>query len=123
MDSTSTSNCESHLLVKDGPVSAEEAVLGSACHDSIVVLDWQADVEDLGRGYLLYQSCPCICPKDKEKGTIPSLRLGKDKAHLTATFHIGIVAVILTLAAERVRIVRPGHSWIITLSLNSGFYF
>ena len=51
-----TSNCESHLLVEDGPVSAEEAVLGSACHDSIVVLDRQADVEDLGRGYLFYQS-------------------------------------------------------------------
>ena len=51
-----TSNCESHLLVKDGPVSTEEAVLGSACHDSVVVLDWQADVEDLGRGYLFYQS-------------------------------------------------------------------
>ena len=51
-----TSNCESHLLVEDGPVSAEEAVLGSACHDSIVVLDRQADVEDLDRGYLFYQS-------------------------------------------------------------------
>ena len=51
-----TSNCESHLLVKHGPVSTEEAVLGGARHDSIVVLDWQADVEDLGRGYLFYQS-------------------------------------------------------------------
>ena len=55
-----TSNCESHLLVEDGPVSAEEAVLGSACHDSIVVLDWQADVEDLDRVTCFIN--PDFCP-------------------------------------------------------------
>ena len=61
IDSTSTSNCESHLLVEDGPVPAEEAVLGSACHDSIVVLDWQADVEDLDRGVTCFIN-PDFCP-------------------------------------------------------------
>ena len=37
------------LLVKDGAVTTEEAVLGGAGHKSLVVLDGQADVEDLGR--------------------------------------------------------------------------
>ena len=46
--------CESCLLVKHGPVAAEEAVLGGAGHDAIVVLDGQADVEDLREmGYLM----------------------------------------------------------------------
>ena len=36
------------LLVEHRPVAAEEAVLGGAGHDAIVVLDGQADVEDLG---------------------------------------------------------------------------
>ena len=35
------------LLVEDCPVAAEEAPLGGAGHDAIVVLDGQADVEDL----------------------------------------------------------------------------
>ena len=35
------------LLVEDGPVAAEEAPLGGAGHDAVVVLDGQADVEDL----------------------------------------------------------------------------
>ena len=39
--------CEGCLLVKHGPVAAEEAVLGGAGHDALVVLDGQADVEDL----------------------------------------------------------------------------
>ena len=36
------------LLVKHRPVAAEEAVLGSAGHNAVVVLHRQADVEDLG---------------------------------------------------------------------------
>jgi len=35
------------LLVEHGPVAAEEAVLGRAGHQPVVVLDRQADVEDL----------------------------------------------------------------------------
>ena len=35
------------LLVEDGPVPAEEAVLGRAGHQPVVVLDRQTDVEDL----------------------------------------------------------------------------
>ena len=35
-------------MVKHGPVAAEEAVLGGAGHNAVVVLDRQADVEDLG---------------------------------------------------------------------------
>ena len=35
------------LLVEDCPVAAEEAPLGGAGHDAVVVLDGQADVEDL----------------------------------------------------------------------------
>ena len=35
------------LLVEHRPVAAEEAVLGSAGHQAVVVLDRQADVEDL----------------------------------------------------------------------------
>ena len=37
-----------YLLVEHCPVAAEEAVLGSAGHNAVVVLDRQADVEDLG---------------------------------------------------------------------------
>ena len=37
------------LLVEHRPVAAEEAVLGRARHQPVVVLDGQADVEDLGR--------------------------------------------------------------------------
>lgn len=37
------------LLVKDGAVTTEEAVLGGAGHKSLVILDGQADVEDLRR--------------------------------------------------------------------------
>ena len=44
------------LLVEHRPVAAEEAVLGRARHQPLIVLDWQADVEDLGRGFLFYQS-------------------------------------------------------------------
>ena len=44
---------ESCLLVKHGPVAAEEAPLGGAGHDALVVLDRQADVEDLGIKWLL----------------------------------------------------------------------
>ena len=36
------------LLVEDGAVPTKEAPLGSACHHPVVVLDGQADVEDLG---------------------------------------------------------------------------
>ena len=35
------------LLVEDRSVAAEEAPLGGAGHDAVVVLDGQADVEDL----------------------------------------------------------------------------
>jgi len=35
------------LLVEDGAVTTEEAPLGGACHHPVVVLDGQADVEDL----------------------------------------------------------------------------
>ena len=45
------------LLVKDGPVAAEEAPLGGAGHDALVVLDGQADVEDLREGWLLVKIC------------------------------------------------------------------
>ena len=38
------------LLVEHRPVAAEEAVLGSAGHQAVVVLDRQADVEDLNKG-------------------------------------------------------------------------
>ena len=46
------------LLVEHGPVAAEEAVLGRAGHQPVVVLDRQADVEDLDRTglNLFYQS-------------------------------------------------------------------
>ena len=36
------------LLVKDGAVTTEEAVLGGVGHKSFIVLDGQADVEYLG---------------------------------------------------------------------------
>ena len=36
------------LLVEDGAVATEEAPLGGAGHHPVVVLDGQADVEDLG---------------------------------------------------------------------------
>ena len=36
------------LLVEDGAITTEEAVLGGAGHKSFIVLDGQADVEDLG---------------------------------------------------------------------------
>ena len=39
--------CESYLLVKYSSVATEEAVLDGAGHDTLVVLDGQADVEDL----------------------------------------------------------------------------
>ena len=38
------------LLVEHRPVAAEEAVLGCAGHQAVVVLDRQADVEDLNKG-------------------------------------------------------------------------
>ena len=38
------------LLVEHPPVAAEEAVLGRAGHQAVVVLDRQADVEDLNKG-------------------------------------------------------------------------
>ena len=38
------------LLVEHRPVAAEEAVLGRARHQPVVVLDGQADVEDLNKG-------------------------------------------------------------------------
>ena len=37
------------LLVEHRPVAAEEAVLGRRCHQPVIVLDRQADVEDLNK--------------------------------------------------------------------------
>ena len=51
------------LLVKDGPVAAEEAPLGGAGHDALVVLDGQADVEDLRERWLLVKICEEIFDK------------------------------------------------------------
>ena len=44
------------LLVEDGAVATEEAPLGGAGHHPVVVLDGQADVEDLrGAPLLIFQ--------------------------------------------------------------------
>ena len=49
--------CENCLLVKYSPVATEEAVLGGAGHDALVVLDGQADVEDLVMVVVVRQAC------------------------------------------------------------------
>ena len=48
------------LLVEDGAVTTEEAVLGGAGHKSLVVLDGQADVEDLGRVSTIFSCNLCV---------------------------------------------------------------
>ena len=76
------------LLVEHGPVAAEEAVLGRAGHQPVVVLDRQADVEDLSWRIKFFR--------------ISNLFF----ADLTSAGNVRIVAVVLALAGERVGIVR-----------------
>ena len=79
------------LLVEHGPVAAEEAVLGRAGHQPVVVLDWQADVEDLSWRIKFFRISNLFFPD------------------LTPAGNVRIVAVVLALAGERVGIV--GARW------------
>merc|ERR1719350_2093228 len=72
---------DERLLVKDGPVAAEEAPLGGGGDHAVVVLDRQADVE-----------------------------------YLTPTLHVSVVAVVLPVTAERLRVVRPSEDVLVSSS-------
>ena len=76
------------LLVEHGPIAAEEAELERVGDQTLVILDGQADVEDLWRERY----------DDTEDTT----------CHLTATLYIRVVTVRLVVAAEGVRVVGAG---------------
>ena len=91
------------LLVEHRPVAAEEAVLGRARHQPLVVLDRQADVEDMNKGKDIRGRGKQM--NDKMLVNIIFSNLNMFFANLTAACNISIVAVVLALAGEGSRIV------------------
>ena len=88
------------LLVEHRPVAAEEAVLGRRGHQPVVVLDRQADVEDLNK--IGKQVNDRILVKMFAKFESSLI------AHLAAACNIGIVSVVLAFAGEGIGIVGTG---------------